>query len=46
MIREIFYELEAGAMDAFRCYGALITAPFTLAKGLVTRLSSLLGPDR
>jgi hypothetical protein len=43
MIREIFCDLEEGALDALRCYGALIKAPFTIARSVVARLSSLFG---
>jgi len=34
MTREIFRELEEGAMDALRSYAALIVTPFTVARSL------------
>ncbi len=39
MLREIFRELEEGAMDASRTYAALIAMPFTIAKSLAHTVS-------
>jgi hypothetical protein len=42
MTREIFRDLEEGAMDALRTYAVLIATPFTVAKNLAITVGKAL----